>query len=163
MTKTKINLTVVPEQRDGIPIEVANEMLFSPPGVKMVNRMRKKCMAAREKVYPSTAPILKKLVPEDKRIEDREVELQYLPNARKPVAIKLAQRAAKLTYVQLVSHHKRADRRHAKTQKLYLKLMQSDAPERVKRQMGAALTAKAERFEADKAVLATEIQIRRCK
>lgn len=162
MTKTKPNLKVVPAQVDGIPIEVANEMLFSPPGVKMVNRMRKKCLRARERVYPSAAPIRKVPVVDD-TIEGEEVELQYLPNAKKPSAIKLAQRAAKLTFAQLISHHKRADRRKAKAQKNYLRLMQSEAPEKVKKGMGALLTAQAEKFEADKAVLATEIQIRRCK
>jgi hypothetical protein len=158
MTKTKQNLKVVPSQVDGIPIEVANEMLFSPK-VRLSNRMRKNCMKAREKVYSSDLPIRKVRVPDD-TIEGEEVELQYLPNARKPEAIKLAAKAAKLTYVQLLSHHKRADRRKARAQKNYLRLMQSDAPEKIKRHMGAALTAQAERFERDKAVLATEIQIR---
>lgn len=159
--KTQTNIKVVPAQVDGIPIEVANEMLFSPK-VKMVNRMRKRCMTAREKVYPSSAPIRKVPVLDD-TIEGEEVELQYSLDARIAPAIKLARKAAKLTFVQLISHHKRADRRKARAQKNYLRLMQSNAPEKIKRNMGAQLTAQAERYEADKAVLATELQIRRCK
>lgn len=160
MTKTQ-QLKVVPSQVDGIPIEVANEMLFSPK-VKMVNRMRKRCMAAREKVYPSSAPIRKVITGP---LDAEEVEYQYLPNAQKSPTVKLAQRAAKLTFAQLLSHHKRADRRRARVQKDYLRLMQSDAPEKIKRNAGAQLTALAEKFETAKDILAAEIQIRRscCK
>ena len=153
MIKTRPNQKVVPAQVDGMPIEVANEMLFSPK-VRMSNRMRKNCMAAREKVFTSDAPI------RNVKQQDGTVEREYLPNARKPCAIRLAQRAAKLTFVQLLSHHKRADRRRARAQQNYLKLMQSTASEKIKRTMGAMLTAQAEQFEAAKAVLATEIAIR---
>jgi hypothetical protein len=41
------------ETRDGVPIEVANAMLFTP-GTKLTTAMRKNCLAAREAVLVST-------------------------------------------------------------------------------------------------------------
>lgn len=152
-TKTKLNNKVVPAQVDGMPIEVATEMLTTP-GVKMTNRLRKNCMAAREKVYISASPIINGVDDEGKP------ELQYGPAAKDPT-LKLANRAGKLKFSQLVSHHKRAGRRHAETQRNYLKLMQSNAPEHIKQSMGKLLTAQAEKFETAQSVLGVEITLRR--
>jgi hypothetical protein len=46
---------VTPEQRDAMPADVALELLTNPG--KLSARMRKNCMAAREKVYVSKHPI----------------------------------------------------------------------------------------------------------
>lgn len=46
---------IQPQERDGIPREVASAML-TEPRARLTNRMRKNGMAAREKVFASVAP-----------------------------------------------------------------------------------------------------------
>lgn len=151
MTKPKNN-KVVPVQQDGMPIEVATEMLTTP-GVKMTARLRKTCFAAREKVYPSLAPIKKVVLP------DEEVELEY-GEPRLSVEIKLAKRVHQLKFCQLVSHSRRVPRRIAKLRSLYLKLMNSAAPEPVKQFRGAQLTQTVANLEKVLSALQAEINLR---
>lgn len=153
MTKTKINPNkVVPAELDGIPVEVATSMLTTP-GVKMSARMRKNCMAARRKVYPSHSPILRVIV-------DGEVEFHYMEDPKIAADIKLAKRAKKLTFCQLVSHQARMTKRHAMAQATYLKLMQSNASEQHKQALGRVLTQQALLLEQAGAALGAEIKAR---
>lgn len=46
---------IAPQQRDGIPREVATAML-TEPRARLTNRMRRNCMSARENVFVSVAP-----------------------------------------------------------------------------------------------------------
>lgn len=153
MTKTKSN-KVVPAELDGIPVEVATSMLTEPK-VKMSNRMRKNCMAARQKVYPSIAPIRRVLTPE------LEIEMQYQNDAHVASEVKLARRAKGLKFCQLVSHHARMVKRRAKAQATFLKLMQSKASEQHKESLGRILTRQAELLEQAGDALAAEIKLRR--
>lgn len=148
-TKTK-KVGAVPQ--DGMPIEVATEMLTTPK-VKMTARLRKTCFAAREKVYPSLAPIKKVSLP------DGEVELPY-GEPRLSVEIKLSQRVHQLKFCQLVSHSRRVPRRIAKLRSLYLKLMNSDAPEPIKKMQGAQLTQTVANLEKVLSALQAEINLR---
>ena len=84
------------EQRDGIPVEVAESMLFTP-GVKLTPAMRRNCLAARETVFVSTT------VPKDYKL-------------------KLAARAKKASALQLVKWAKRTVIERAKITRDYLKL-----------------------------------------
>lgn len=152
------NTKVVPIAPDGMPIEVATEMLTTPK-VKMTARLRKTCFAAREKVYSSVAPIRKVFRPEDARIEDRKIELQY-GESRLPVEIKLSRRVHQLKFCQLVSHCRRVPRRIAKLRSLYLKLMNSDAPESIKQMQGAQLTQTVANLEKVLSTLQAEINLR---
>lgn len=144
--KTKTN-KVVPAELDGMPIEVATEMLTTP-GVKMTARIRKTCFAAREKVYPSIAPIRK-----------AGKELEY-GEPRLSVEIKLAKRVHQLKFCQLVKHSQRVPRRIAKLRSLYLKLMSSQAPEPVKQFRGAQLTQTVANLEKVLSALQAEINLR---
>jgi hypothetical protein len=155
--KTKSN-KVVPAELDGIPSEVATAMLCSTQ--KITNRMRKNCMAARQKVYPSISPIRKVLVPADARIEDREVEFHYAENASIEREVKLARRAKALKFCQLNDHHGRMVKRRAKAQAAYLKLMTSEASEQHKQALGKLLTEQASILEHAQDALAAEIKRR---
>ena len=84
------------DERDGIPIEVAESMLFTP-GTKLTTAMRKNCLAARETVFTSTL--------DGKKYEDR-----------------LAARAKKATAAQLVKWAKRVVVARTKVTRDYLKL-----------------------------------------
>jgi len=93
---SKIAQNVGVEERDGIPIEVANSMLFTP-GTKLTNAMRKNCLAARETVYIST-------------LEGKEYK------------IRLAERARKASAAQLVKWARRVVVERAKVTRDYMKL-----------------------------------------
>ena len=159
MTKIKSN-KVVPAELDGMPIEVATEMLTTPK-VKMTARIRKNCMAAREKVFISSAPIRRVTVTEDDGSERQE--LQYQEGASIDPEIKLARKASTLTYAQLISHARRMLRRRAKAQSRYLKLMQSKASEQHKQALGRLLTAEANTCEAAQDALETEVKLRQIR
>lgn len=152
--KTKTN-KVVPAELDGMPIEVATEMLTTPK-VKMTARIRKTCFAAREKVYPSLAPIRKVVLPDD------TVEFEY-GEPRLDVEVKLARRVHQLKFCQLVKHSQRVPRRIAKLRSLYLKLMNSKAPEPIKQFQGAQLTQTVANLEKVLSALQAEINLRHHK
>lgn len=84
------------EERDGVPIEVANAMLFTP-GTKLTNSMRKNCLAARETVLVSTR------VPKD-------------------FAVTLKRKAKQASAAQLVKWAKRVTVERAKVNRDYLRL-----------------------------------------
>ena len=84
------------EQRDGIPVEVAESMLFFP-GVRLNSTMRKNCLAARETVFVSTT------VPKDFKK-------------------KLEARARSASALQLVKWAKRTALERAKITRDYMKL-----------------------------------------
>lgn len=156
---TTQNTKVVPAELDGIPIEVATSMLLAPRA-RLTARMRKNCQAARCKVYPSVAPIRKVLRPDDVRIEDREVEYEYLMGAKIDTEIKLERLARDLKWAQLHSHLKRMSKRRANFQKQYLKLMHSTASDSVKESKGKLLTWAAGRIELAQDALSAEIKRR---
>lgn len=151
MNKTQTK-KVVPAELDGMPIEVATEMLTTPK-VKMTARIRKTCFAAREKVYPSLAPIRKVVLP------DKTVEFEY-GEPRLSVEIKLAKRVHQLKFCQLVKHSQRVPRRIAKLRSLYLKLLSSEAPEPVKQFRGAQLTQTVANLEKVLSAIQAEINLR---
>lgn len=93
------NLGVI--QRDGIPVEVAEAMLFTA-GTKLTNAMRKNCLAARETVLGST----------------RE---------GKPFQEKYANRARRASAQQLVKWAQRCYAARAKVTRDYLKLAAAKA------------------------------------
>jgi len=132
------NTKVVPAEIDGMPPEVAVEILC---GNKITNRMRKNCMAVRQKVYPSLAPIINAVDVDGTPIQE------YLTDAAISHETKLAKKAKRLTLEQLSSHHHRVTRRRFAVQKLYLKLMQSEASEAHKAALGDELTARAHLLE----------------
>lgn len=132
------NTKVVPAEIDGMPPEIALELLV---GNKTTNRLRKTCMAARQKVYPSLAPIINAVDVDGTPIQE------YLSDAAIAREEKLAKKAKRLTLEQLSSHHHRVTRRRFAVQKLYLKLMQSEASDKHKAVLGDELTARAHMLE----------------
>lgn len=148
--KTK-NTKVVPAEIDGMPPEIAVELLV---GNKLTNRMRKTCMAARERVYPSLAPIINAVDVDGTPIQE------YLNDAAIAREEKLARKVKNLTMEQLGSHHHRVTRRRFAVQKLYLKLMQSDASDKHKAVLGDELTARAHMLEMAQDALANEVKFR---
>lgn len=72
-------------ERDGMPREVAESMLFTP-GVKLTSAMRRACMAARETVYQST-------------LEPKDFKIKLAARAKKASAAQLAKWASR-TYVK---------------------------------------------------------------
>lgn len=148
---------VVPAEQDGMPIEVATSMLTTP-GVKMTARLRKTCFAARERVYPSLAPIIKR---EQATEEGKEKWIEYeYGEPRLSIEIKLAKRVHQLKFCQLVKHSQRVPRRIAKLRSMYLKLMSSKAPEPVKQYQGAQLTQTVANLEKVLSALQAEINLR---
>jgi len=132
------NIKVVPAEIDGMPPEIAVELLV---GHKTTHRLRKNCMAAREKVYPSLAPIINAVDVDGTPIQE------YLTDAAIDRETKLARKAKRLTLEQLSSHHGRVTKRRFAVQKLYLKLMQSEASDAHKQTLGDELTARAHLLE----------------
>lgn len=142
---------VVPAEIDGMPPEIAVEMLC---GSRLTNRMRKTCMAARLKVYPSLAPIINAVDADGTPIQE------YLNDAAIDRETKLARKVTRLTLAQLGSHYHRVTRRRFAVQKLYLKLMQSEASEAHKHALGEELTARAHLLELAQDALANEVKHR---
>lgn len=132
------NIKAIPAEIDGMPPEIALGLLV---GNKTTNRLRKTCMAARQKVYPSLAPIINAVDMDGTPIQE------YLSDAAIAREEKLAKKAKRLTLEQLSSHHHRVTRRRFAVQKLYLKLMASEASDKHKAVLGDELTARAHMLE----------------
>lgn len=145
------NTKVVPAESDGMPPEIAVALLC---GNKTTNRLRKNCMAARARVYPSLAPIINAVDVDGTPIQE------YLNDAAIDRETKLARKVTRLTLAQLGSHHHRVTRRRFAVQKLYLKLMQSEASESHKHALGEELTARAHLLELAQDALANEVKHR---
>lgn len=153
------NTKVVPAVLDGIPPQVATEMLVEPKA-KMTNRLRKNCAASRVRVYPSAAPI-RKVEGFDPLTGKDGTELHYCPESLIKLEDKLLRRVRMLTWKQLHSFLHRMTKRRALCQHRYLKLQ--DDPKvhpAAKERMGAELTAAAARFELAQDALEDEIKNR---
>ena len=131
-----------------MPPEVAVEILV---GNKITNRMRKNCIAARQRVYPSLAPIINAVDVDGTPIQE------YLTDAAIARETKLVRKAKLLTLEKLSSHHGRVMRRRFAVQKLYLRLMASQASDAHKAALGDELTARAHMLELAQDSLMHEI------
>lgn len=153
------NTKVVPAVLDGIPTQVATEMLVEPKA-KMTNRMRKNCVASRAKVYPSVAPI-RKVEGFDPLTGKDGTELHYCPESIIKLEDKLLRRVKALSWKQLHSFLHRMTKRRALCQHHYLKL-QNDPKVHpaAKERLGAELSAAAARFELAMDSLEDEIRER---
>jgi len=156
--KTK-NTKVVPAVLDGMPVEVATSMLCAPKA-KLTNRMRKTCRAARERVYPSLAPIRKVPHPNED-LEEGQVEYEYRMDAKLDIEDKHDRLARGLNWTQLHSHLKRWSKRRAKVQSEYLRLMESSVADTVKESRGRDLTWAAAQMELVQDALQVEIERRK--
>lgn len=96
LNKKPVAQNIAVQGRDGMPVEVAESMLFSPL-TKLTTAMRKNCLAARETVFVST----------------RE---------GKDYFVRLQQRAKKASAAQLVKWARRVTVQRAEVQRDYLKL-----------------------------------------
>lgn len=90
---------ITPEQRDGIPREVATAML-TEPRARLTNRMRKNCASARDAVFASTSPIVGQWVSEEDSENDKWMLLYTEREGRSPED-KMKRRFAVATLRQL--------------------------------------------------------------
>lgn len=160
----KTETKVVPQARDGIPIEVATSMLLEPKA-KMTNRMRKQCMMARAKVYPSSAPIKRQTkfdtAEEAAAVLAGKPTYQYLPELLINKEVKIAKRVKGLKYCQLLSHLNRMAKRRATIQRHYIRLHEDPTVDpKDKALMERALSEAAARIELVQEKLEDEIAAR---
>jgi hypothetical protein len=152
-----------PEERDHMPVEVATSMLTTPK-VKLTNRMRKQCMAARSKVFSSERPLV---------VADGEYarRTDYIEPEKRAEA-KLAKKIGEKNLRQLRNIAVRCAARRVTVQRQYEKLQAKAAPEGMnevnqqifesRRQMGLALlSVTADRLDQTRDAAEAEIA-RRC-
>lgn len=119
---------IEPQQRDGVPHEVATAML-TEPRARLTNRMRKNCMEAREKVFASTSPIVRVLVTDGKvDLAKREEALYYSETNPRSLEEKTKRRFGYASLRQLSNWLRRSIARRAVVQRKYLAVPNSDVP-----------------------------------
>jgi hypothetical protein len=109
---------VKPEDRDHMPVEVAIERLTNAKG-RYTRRDRKVAKEAREKVYPSIAPI--------RREDDHFVYVPVKKDPDKTLAAKMREKSA----IQLLKLSHRSLARRRIVQRQYLKLGEKPFPKNI--------------------------------
>lgn len=104
---------VPPTPQDAMPYEIATSML-TKPGVKMSNRMRKNCMAARQLVYTSSKPFVR---PPGGKYE------YHGAHTVKSLETKITERMTAAKWLQLHKWLRRTNALRMQVQAAYLKLI----------------------------------------
>lgn len=122
---------VVPVETDGVPHQVATEMLIEPKA-KMTNRFRKNCREGRFKVYPSVAPIVDGDTELLRQTIDSPIAVLLTPNSKvyRPDAaiapdVRMQKRVRGLLWIQLITKYSQVDHRRRRIQNKYEQVQRS--------------------------------------
>ena len=125
-------------RKDGMPVEVATQMLCAP-GVRLTNRMRKTCQAARQKTIQSPSPVRRTFLDGELGTDEEQI--------KRPIGEKAARRFAHLPLVQLLTARKHTLRNRLAVQRPFeaarVQLQEMEAEEDK-----AKVTANVRRYQA---------------
>lgn len=154
---------ITPEQRDGIPREVATAML-TEPRAKLSNRMRKNCIAARSKVFVSSSPI-QRVPAQNEQTGEIVKGWSWTEKQAKQPEDKMKHRFASVSLRQLGNWLCRSISRRAIIQRRYLAVPNSDVQYQQARfdAIRAALAAIAGRLDIIRDACEDEIAMRQAK
>lgn len=113
------------QQRDGMPAQVATEML-TERRARLTNTFRKQCRHARERVIVSSSPIVKVWVEDEG--ESEILRRCYAEPAERTAESKTMLRCRRATLEQLAKWRRRAIARRAVIQRKYLAVPNSANP-----------------------------------